>query len=315
MRVSIVIPCYNEEASLPEALAETTAMLDSAGLDGEVVVADDGSTDASFSRAAEAAEADPRIKVVRLRRNFGQTAAMVAGIDRASGDVIVPMDADRQNDPADVPRLLEQIEAGYDVASGWRKRRQDAALTRRLPSWAANRLISAISGIRLHDYGCTLKAYRREVMDEVRLYGEMHRFIPIHAAWAGARVTEVVVNHRARTAGTSKYGLSRTFKVLLDLITVVFLGRFSTKPLYFFGSLGMLLCGCGMLAGAETLVEKLAWGVKVHTNPVILLAVFLFLAGMQLVLIGLLAEILTRTYHEATGRPIYLVRETKNLDG
>ena len=313
MRVSVVIPCYNEEESLPELLREAAGVFDSARLDAEVIVVDDGSTDDSFARAAAAAEQDARIKVIRLRRNFGQTAAMVAGIDRASGDVIVPMDADRQNDPADIPRLLEAVAAGSDVASGWRKSRKDAALTRRVPSWLANRLISAITGVRLHDYGCTLKAYRREVMDEVRLYGEMHRFIPIHAVWAGARVTELEVNHRPRTAGRSKYGLSRTFKVILDLITVTFLGRYATKPLYFFGFLGMLLMGCGLFAGGETLVEKFVYGTKVHTNPVILLAVFLSLAGLQLVLIGLLAEILTRTYHEATGRPIYVVRETRNL--
>jgi len=313
MHLSVVIPCYNEEESLPELLREATAVFDEAELDAELIVVDDGSSDASFERAQAAAEADPRIKLVRLRRNFGQTAAMVAGIDRASGDVIIPMDADRQNDPADIPRLIDAMGDDYDVVSGWRRERQDAALTRRLPSWLANRLISRITGVRLHDYGCTLKAYRREVMDEIRLYGEMHRFIPIHATWAGARVTELEVNHRSRTAGSSKYGLSRTFKVLLDLLTVTFLGAYSTKPLYLFGFLGMLLAGGGFIAGAETLVEKFVYGTKVHTNPVILLAVFLSLAGLQLVLIGLLAEILTRTYHEATGRPIYVVRETRNL--
>jgi glycosyltransferase involved in cell wall biosynthesis len=245
MKVSVVVPCFNESACLPRLFAELDAMAARAPFDTEIVLVDDGSRDDTPSLLAEKARADARYRAVLFRRNFGQTAAMVAGFDHASGDVIVPIDADLQNDPADIPRVVAELDRGFDVVSGWRRNRQDKLFSRRFPSVIANFLIARVGGVPLHDYGCTLKAYRKSILDEVHLYGEMHRFIPIHAAWAGARVTELVVNHRSRAAGVSKYGLGRTFKVVLDLITVKFLGSFSTKPIYFFGAYGMLLLALG----------------------------------------------------------------------
>jgi len=238
---------------------------------------------------------------------------MAAGIDHASGDVIIPLDADLQNDPADVPRLLEQIEAGYDVVSGWRKDRKDKLLSRRLPSVIANRLISRVGGVAIHDYGCTLKAYRKSVLEHVRLYGEMHRFIPILAAWAGGKVTEIVVNHRPRVAGKSNYGIGRTFKVVLDLLTVKLLGSYATKPIYFFGFVGFGLVSLGVLCGLGVLGLKLGDVAWQHTFSLGLLGAFLMLVGMQSVMMGLLAELQVRTYHESQSKPIYLVKETVGL--
>lgn len=313
--VSILIPCYNEEESVDELVAEVFEVVDGNGLSAEVVIVDDGSRDGTWDKLSVHAEREPRIKLVRFRRNFGQTAAMVAGMDYAEGDVLIPLDADLQNDPKSIPALLEKIREGYDVVSGWRKNRQDRFVDRKLPSMIANRLISWVSGVSLHDYGCTMKAYRKEVLEPVQLYGEMHRFIPIYASWSGAKVTEVVVNHRARKYGTSKYGIMRTFKVVLDLLVVKFLGSFQTKPIYFFGSLGILSMGGGVLAAIVTLAEKVFRGVWVHRNPLLIVGVFLFLMGLQSLLIGLLAEISIRTYHESQSRPIYLVRDRKNLVG
>ena len=312
MDLSIVIPAYNEEsnmAPLVEELDGVVSQLQEAGRTCEVLIVDDGSRDATFAKAKELAGRRPYLRVLRLRRNFGQTAAMSAGFDHAAGEVILPMDADRQNDPTDIPKLLDTLEGGYDVVSGWRKDRKDKWLTRRLPSQLANRLVSWVGGVKLHDYGCTLKAYRREVLESVRLYGEMHRFIPIYASWSGARVGEVPVNHRPRVAGRSKYNLGRTFKVLMDLLTVKFLGGYSTKPLYMFGGLGSLLCLIGIVCGVITLVQKFTIGAWVHKNPLLQLAVFLFTVGMILFFMGLQAELLVRTYHESQGKPTYLVRE------
>jgi len=313
-RVSLVIPLFNEEESVDELVNEVTGVLDRHGIDGEVVIVDDGSTDRSWERLSLRAQTEPRLKLLRFRRNFGQTAAMVAGFDYSSGQIIIPMDADLQNDPNAVPDLLAKCDEGYDVVSGWRKDRQDAFLSRTLPSRIANALISKVSGVHLHDYGCSLKAYRREVLDPVNLYGEMHRFIPIYATWNGAKVTEVAVNHRARKYGASKYGIGRTFKVILDLLVVKFLGSYGTKPIYFFGGLGFVLCGLGLLAAMWTLWEKYAHGVWAHDNPMVLIFVFLFSMGVQSVFIGLIAEIGTRTYHESQRRPIYVIRERQNLD-
>jgi glycosyltransferase involved in cell wall biosynthesis len=310
MDLTIVIPCYNEVECLPDLLATLDRFVDgfvAGGRTCEVILVDDGSTDGSADVALGATADRTWLRVLRLRRNFGQTAAMAAGFDHARGDVIVPMDADLQNDPEDIPRLLAEIDRGYDVASGWRRRRQDTFLTRRLPSAVANWFIGRVGGLRLHDYGCTLKAYRREALEHVHLYGEMHRFIPLLARWTGATVTEVEVNHHPRTRGRSKYGLGRTLKVLLDLITVKFLGDYSTKPLYFFGGLGTLLCLAGVASGIFTLVQKFSQGAWVHRNPLLLLAVFLFIVGLLLVAMGLLGELLVRTYHEAQGKPIYLL--------
>ena len=312
MDLSIVIPAFNEEsnmAPLVEELDGVVSQLQESGRTCEVLIIDDGSRDATFAKAKELAQQRPYLRVLRLRRNFGQTAAMSAGFDHAAGDVILPMDADRQNDPTDIPKLLETLEGGYDVVSGWRKDRKDKWLTRRLPSQLANWLVSWVGGVKLHDYGCTLKAYRHEVLESVRLYGEMHRFIPIYASWSGARVGEIPVNHRPRVAGRSKYNLGRTFKVLMDLLTVKFLGGYSTKPLYMFGGLGTLLCLIGIVCGVITLVQKFTIGAWVHKNPLLQIAVFVFTVGMILFFMGLQAELLVRTYHESQDKPTYLVRE------
>ncbi len=312
-QVSLVIPCYNEEESVDELCTEVFHVVDSHNLFVEVVVVDDGSRDKTWEKLTAWAQKEPRLKLVRFRRNYGQTAAMVAGLDHARGQVIIPLDADLQNDPNSIPDLLAKIEEGYDVVSGWRKNRQDTFFSRKLPSRIANAIISYVSGVKLHDYGCTLKAYRREVLDPVNLYGEMHRFIPIYATWAGAKVTEVVVGHRARKYGASKYGIMRTFKVVLDLLVVKFLGSYSTKPIYFFGGMGFLFFGAGMLSALYTLYAKYFQNVWAHRNPFLIIAVFLTLVGIQSLFIGLLAEISIRTYHESQARPIYWVRERMNV--
>jgi glycosyltransferase involved in cell wall biosynthesis len=312
-QVSIVIPCFEEQETIPRlfaALDAVVAKLVAGGRPTEVIVIDDGSRDASFARLKEASLQRPWLRLVRFRRNYGQTAAMAAGFERSRGQYIVPMDADLQNDPDDVPLLLARLEEGYDVVSGWRKDRKDKALSRRLPSRVANWLIGRVGGVPLHDYGCTLKAYRREVLEPVRLYGEMHRFIPIYAKWSGARVTEQVVRHHPRLEGKSKYGIGRTIKVMLDLMTVRFLGDYSTKPLYMFGRWGFLLMALGVVAGITTLVEKFMNPLNyAHRNPLLLLAVMLFVVGMQLLGMGLLAELQVRTYHESQHKPVYLVAE------
>ncbi|MBI1945357.1 MAG: glycosyltransferase family 2 protein [Deltaproteobacteria bacterium] len=314
MKVSLVVPCFDEAENLPRLFEEIDAVVAKAALDAEVILIDDGSRDRTRELLVERAQKDPRYKAVIFRRNYGQTAAMAAGIDHACGDVIIPLDADLQNDPADVPRLLEQIEAGFDVVSGWRKARKDRWLSRRLPSVLANWLISRVGGVRIHDYGCTLKAYRKSVLEHVRLYGEMHRFIPILAAWAGGKVTEIVVNHRPRTAGKSKYGIGRTFKVLLDLLTVKLLGSYATKPSYLFGFVGMSLVGLGVCCGLGVVGIKVAGVAWQHTFSLGLLGAFLMLVGLQSVMMGLLAELQVRTYHESQAKPIYLVKETVGLD-
>jgi glycosyltransferase involved in cell wall biosynthesis len=318
MKVSLVVPCFNEGENIPRLVEEIDQMASGFAHEVEVLLVDDGSRDQTPELIKAQAARDPRYRAIVFRRNFGQTAAMVAGFDHATGDVIVPLDADLQNDPADIPRLIAELEKGYDVVSGWRKNRQDKLLSRRFPSVLANRLIARVGGVDIHDYGCTLKAYRRHVLDNVRLYGEMHRFIPIHAAWAGARVTELVVNHRARTAGVSKYGINRTFKVLLDLLTVKLLGSYATKPIYFFGFYGFLLMVLGGLCGVGVAGVKLTqtltdWAGWQHTFSLGLLGAFLMLLGAQSVMLGLLAELQVRTYHESQRKPIYLVREMVNV--
>ncbi len=313
MKVTLVIPCLNEEDNIPRLVEEIDQMSKVLAHELEVILIDDGSTDKTPSLIEAVAQKDPRYRALVFRRNFGQTAAMVAGFDNASGDVIIPLDADLQNDPADVPRLIAEIEKGFDVVSGWRKNRQDKLISRRFPSILANRLIARVGGVHINDFGCTLKAYRRTVLQNVRLYGEMHRFIPIHAAWAGARVTEIVVNHRPRTAGVSKYGIGRTFKVLLDLLTVKLLGSYATKPIYFFGFYGFLLFGMGMVCAlgvvgvkSYTLATDTYWQ---HTFSLGLLSAFLILLGSQSVMLGLLAELQVRTYHESQHKPIYILRD------
>jgi len=306
--LSVVVPLLDEQDNLRPLYEQLAKALKDSG-PYELIFVDDGSTDASFEILKDFHAADPRVHVVRFRKNFGQTAAMSAGFAHARGDVIVAMDADLQNDPADIPMLVSKLHEGYDVVSGWRKKRHDAALTRRLPSRVANWLISTITGVKLHDYGCTLKAYRREVLAETRLYGEMHRFIPALASWSGAHIAECVVNHRPRTAGKAKYGLQRTFKVVLDLITVKFLGSFSTKPIYIFGGLGGLTALFAFLFGLLVLSQKINRGVDVSGNPLFLLAAVLLITTVQFILMGLLAELLVRTYHESQNRPTYVIRE------
>ena len=311
--LSVIVPFLNERDNLPQLVAETLAALEGTGKSFEILFVDDGSTDGSTAFVEELAAADSRIKLVALTRNFGQTAAMAAGFRHARGRVYIAIDADNQNDPADIPRLVAKLGEGYDVVSGWRRDRKDALVTRRIPSRIANRLLSLVTGVKLNDYGCSLKAYRAEVIDPIDLYGEMHRFIPAYAAMVGARVAELPVNHRPRTRGASKYGLLRTFKVLMDLMTVKFLSSWATKPSYLFGGIGSVLCLAGLASAAEVVIEKVAKGTFAHKNPFLLLAVFLFFLGVQLLLMGLIAELLVRTYHESQGKPIYLVKRTVNV--
>jgi glycosyltransferase involved in cell wall biosynthesis len=270
---------------------------------------DDGSTDGSLKVLRELARRDRRVRVVALKRNYGQTAAMAAGIDAAQGQVLIPMDADLQNDPIDIVRLLEKLDEGYDVVSGWRKNRQDKVVTRKIPSMLANRLISFIGGVPLHDYGCTLKAYRLESLSSVRLYGEMHRFIPILASWEGARVAEIPVAHHPRTMGKSKYGLSRTFKVVFDLMTIKFMASYQTKPIYIFGTFGMIAIALSFIAGIWAAVLKIFEGVSFILTPLPVIAVVMLAIGVQFLLMGLLAEMLVRTYHESQAKSIYAIRE------
>lgn len=310
--LSIFLPVYNEEANLPPLHAKLDTALRTLGRTAEIIYVDDGSTDGSLKALREIARLDNRVRVIALRRNYGQTAAMAAGIDAASGAVLIPMDADMQNDPADIVRLLEKLEEGYDVVSGWRKDRQDKLITRKIPSMLANRLISWIGGVPLHDYGCSLKAYRRESIEDVRLYGEMHRFIPIYASWAGARVAEIPVTHHARTMGKSKYGLSRTVKVVFDLITIKFMASYQTKPLYLFGWAGLITFGFSLLSALLAGLMKFAdWPHHADfiQTPLPVMAMVTLVLGVQLFLMGLLAEMMVRTYHESQQKSIYAVRE------
>ncbi len=310
--VSVFLPVYNEEPNLLPLHAKLDEALKALGRTAEIIYVDDGSSDGSLKVLREIARLDGRVRVVALKRNYGQTAAMAAGIDAAQGDVLIPMDADLQNDPADIIRLLDKMDEGYDVVSGWRKNRQDKMITRKIPSMIANRLISWIGGVPLHDYGCSLKAYRRESLEDVKLYGEMHRFIPIYAAWAGARVTEIPVAHHRRTMGQSKYGLSRTIKVIFDLITIKFMASYQTKPLYLFGWAGLLTFGVSLLSALLACLMKFAdWPHHADfiQTPLPVMAMVMLVLGIQLFLMGLLAEMLVRTYHESQEKRIYAVRE------
>ncbi|MFN8179581.1 MAG: glycosyltransferase family 2 protein [bacterium] len=310
LSVSIVIPLYNEVQNVPRLVQELSAALDASGREAEVLLVDDGSTDGTAEALRALPAQDPRFRAILFRRNFGQTAAMSAGFDHARGDVIVAMDGDLQNDPADMETLLRRIEdEGFDIVSGWRLHRKDAFVTRRLPSMAANWIIGRITGVRLHDYGCSLKAYRTEVIRNVRLYGEMHRFIPALASWVGARIAEEPVHHRPRTLGKSKYGLGRTIRVLLDLITVKFLVSFSTRPLQIFGLWGLGLFTVGGGTTAYLVVMRLFHQVSLSNRPILQIAVLLTLVGIQLISMGLLAEITIRTYHESQAKPTYVIRE------
>ena len=314
--VSIVIPVFNEEENIPILAEEIRQALEGKTIAYEVVAVDDGSTDGTWACLEAIRAQDPRWVLLGLRRNFGQTAALTAGFDHVQGEVIVTLDGDLQNDPADIPHLLALMKE-HDVVSGWRKIRQDPFLTRRLPSHLANWLISKVTGIRLHDYGCTLKAYRREVVENLRLYGEMHRFIPAIASWMGISLAEVETHHRPRRFGRSKYGLTRTLRVLLDLITVKFLLSFATKPIQVFGLLGLLCAGLGVLIGAYLTALKLFAGAQIGGRPLLFLGILLVLVGVQLVMMGLLGEMLVRIYHESQRKPIYIVKRsagTQNVE-
>ena len=311
--LSIIVPLFNEEECLVPLYNQLIAVLSRLGKTFEIIFINDGSSDGSYAVLCRLAEADPKVKVINLRRNFGQTAAMSAGFDHARGEIIIPMDADLQNDPVDIPLLLEKLAEGYDVASGWRKDRQDKEVIRIFTSRMANWMIGLFTGVKLHDSGCSLKAYRAEVLRGTRLYGEMHRFIPALANLMGARICEVPVTHHPREFGKSKYGFKRILKVLLDLITVKFLADFSTKPLYMFGGIGLGLFALAILAGAETIWARISQGAYVHNNPVILIAIFLGTLGVNFIVMGLLAELIVRTYHESQGKPTYHIRDLKNF--
>lgn len=315
LRISVVIPLYNEEESIPHLRTALTAALAQYGDAYEIIIVDDGSKDRSYHLLCEWAALDTHLTVIRLRRNFGQTAAFSAGFDYARGDVVITMDADLQNDPADVPKLMAKIDEGYDIVSGWRINRQDRFLDRKLPSLIANRLISNVTDVQLHDYGCSLKAYRRDLLQHVHLYGELHRFIPALASQVGGTVTEVPVNHRARQFGRSKYGISRTVRVMLDLILVWFLGSYSTRPIHVFGAMGLLSAGGGVLIGLYLTFIKLFLGENIGGRPMLLLAVLLVVIGVQLITMGLLGEMTIRTYHESQNKPIYVVREVAGRNG
>ncbi len=307
--LSVVVPLYNEAPNVSDLHRELTEVLDAWGRSYELILVDDGSTDGTFERLRELHAADPRLRVVRLRRNFGQTAAFAAGFAHARGRLIATADGDLQNDPRDLPGMVDLLNDDRDIVCGWRRDRKDPWLTRRLPSRLANWLISWTTGVRLHDYGCSLKVFRSEVVRSMRLYGEMHRFMPAIASEQGVRITEMVVNHRARRAGQSKYGLSRTLRVVLDLFTVKFLLTYSTRPLQMFGPPGLVMGAVGVVLTGYLGYLRLFTDQGIADRPLLLLAILLIFAGMQLVTLGLLAELQARTYHESQGKPIYAVRE------
>jgi glycosyltransferase involved in cell wall biosynthesis len=312
--LSVVVPLYNEEENVESLLLELLQVLDGLPLSSEVILVDDGSTDQTAMLARQWCQHDPRVHLIEFRRNFGQTAAISAGFDHARGRVVTLMDGDLQNDPNDIPRLLAKLDEGYDVVSGWRRRRQDGLLLRRLPSKVANQLISWVTGTNLHDYGCTLKAYRSDVVHHLRLYGELHRFIPALSQMVGARVVELPVNHRARVHGQSKYGISRTVKVLLDLLTVKFLISYFCRPMRLFGAFGFVSMALGGGSLIWLLAEKALLGRGIADRPLLSLGVLLFMVGVQFFTLGILAELILRVYHEAGARPSYLIRQFDGVD-
>lgn len=315
MHLSIIVPVYNEEETIPLLYTAVIDAMEPVSQTWEMILVDDGSKDQSLAKLEELALKDPHhIKVVGLRRNFGQTAAIAAGIDYATGEIIVLMDADLQNDPQDIPILLEKINEGYDVVSGWRKKRKDTYLTRTLPSQFANKLISKVTGVHLHDYGCTLKAYRREVITGFRLYGEMHRFIPVYANSVGAKLIEIPVRHHPRKYGKAKYGLERTLKVILDLFTVKFLNSYANKPIYLFGGTGILIMLISSIILLYLFIRRVFFFVPVLDSPLFMLSSMFFILGFQSILMGLIAELLVRTYHEAQHKPTYTVKKVVGLE-
>jgi len=312
--LSLVIPVYNEEENVPLLYTAVTAALKDLTLSWEMVLVDDGSRDGSLAELEKLAALDAvHVRVIALRRNFGQTAAIAAGIDHSTGAIVILMDADLQNDPVDIPMMLEKLDEGYDVVSGWRKERQDT-LSRRLPSQLANGLISYVTGVHLHDYGCTLKAYRREVLTGFRLYGEMHRFIPVYANSVGARMLEVEVHHHARRFGKAKYGLERTIKVVLDLFTVKFLTSYASKPIYLFGGVGFAMFFVAMLLWIYLFIRRVIFLSPIGNSPILMVAAVTLIMSFQAILMGLIAELQVRTYHESQDKPTYTVRKTINVE-
>lgn len=312
--LSVIIPVYNEREAVGPLCDATVAVLQKMSTPWEIVFINDGSTDGSEQTLNELAARTPEVKVLHFRRNYGQTAAMMAGFDFSKGDIIIPMDGDYQNDPEDIPKMVDRLNEGFDVVSGWRRDRQDNAIQRNLPSIMANHLISFVSGVRLHDFGCSLKAYRKDVIDGVRLYGEMHRFLPIYTSWHGARITEQVVNHFKRRTGKSKYGLERVLKVVLDLMVVKFLDRHAQKPMYVFGLCGFLMLVSSVFFGIWAAILYFGCGKPFTTTPLPLMTIFTFMTGVLCVLMGLLAEMITRTFYESQGKRTYLVREARNIE-
>ena len=313
MKISVVIPAYNEEENINFLYDELSGVLAALQQPYEIIFVDDGSSDNTLAVLRSIQQKDAEVGVIRFRRNFGQTAAISAGFDFASGDVIVTMDGDLQNDPHDIPRFIEKIEEGYDVVTGWRYDRKDAFINRRLPSIIANKIISWTTGVALHDYGCTLKAFRREVIKNIRLYGEMHRFIPAIASGMGISFTEIKVNHRPRQYGTSKYGISRTLRVVLDLITVKFLLSYATRPIQIFGLLGFISGSVGFLLALIMTIQRQFFGMPLSDRPLLLLAILLIFIGIQFISIGLIAELQARTYHETQQKPVYYINEIYGL--
>ena len=311
--VSVITPIYGEEDNIDPLFGALLPVLRGLGRDFEIIAVNDGSRDSSLQRLRVASANIPELRVIDFRRNYGQTAAIMAGIDYASGEIIIPIDADLQNDPGDIPALLAKLDEGFDVVSGWRQVRKDQAFRRNFISRLANKIISWISGVHLKDYGCTLKAYRSDVLKDVRLYGEMHRFIPIYASWMGARTTEIPVRHHPRRFGHSKYGLERITKVILDLMVVKFLDQHFVKPIYVFGGFGLFSLAISFISGATVLYLKFVKGVSMISTPLPLLTALTFLVGFMSLLMGLLAEMLVRTYFESQGRSAYRVRELINF--
>jgi len=314
MFLSIILPIYNEEESLNKLFSELNTVLSTFSFDYEIIAVNDGSGDNSIKVLQEWAQKNNKIKVINFSRNFGQTAALSAGIDYARGDIIIPMDADLQNDPTDIEKFLNKIKEGSDIVSGWRKNRQDKLISRKIPSWIANFIISKVTKVNLHDYGCTMKAYKKEVIKPVKLYGEMHRFIPAFAVWHGAKITEIEVNHRQRSFGKTKYGISRTFKVILDLLVVKFLTVYATKPMHFFGKIGFYAFLFATLSGLIAIYLKIFLSISFIVTPLPLLTALLVIIGMQFILMGILAEILIRIYYESQNKTTYTIKENINFN-
>lgn len=311
--ISVVIPVFNEEANIHPLLDQLLPVLNTLNRPFEILFINDGSEDDSGLRLDEEAKTHTSVKVIHLARNFGQTAAMMAGVDQATGEIIITLDADLQNDSRDIPALLQRLDEGFDLVSGWRRHRQDAAIRRNLLSRVANFIISKVSGIHLHDYGCTLKAYRADLFKQVKLYGEMHRFIPIYVNWAGGKVTEMEVRHHPRTQGKSNYGMERILKVIMDLIVVYFMASYANKPIYFFGSLGLGSIFLSFLTGSYAIYRKVVLGHSFIETPLPLLTTLLLIMGAMFILMGIIADLLMRTYHESQNKPVYLIRRSVNL--